>query len=142
MNNKIVGIGVVTGMLGLAIGFFGGAAYAGRDAAADGPWGNFANMTQAEREAMRGQFTGTQPGGVRFNRQNGAQGEIISSAADSIVIKLESGGSQNVYFSSTTGILNTASGTPEDLVAGKKVMVNGMPNTDGSITARVITIRP
>jgi hypothetical protein len=96
-------------------------------------------------------FTMQGPGGSNFNGTAGANkqggagfntGEIISKDNGSITIKLAGGGSKIIFFSSSTEISKSATGSSEDLEIGKNVMVQGTTNSDGSIAAKSIQIRP
>ncbi len=84
---------------------------------------------------MGGQGRGAGRGGAVF-------GEILSKDAQSVTIKIPSGGSQIVLLSGSTNIGKVASGTVDDLVVGTTVTVSGAANADGSITAQSIQIRP
>lgn len=71
-----------------------------------------------------------------------SSGEIISKDENGITLKLQNGGSQIVIISSDTSINKQTSGSKDDLVIGTKITVNGTQNTDKSITAKSIQIRP
>jgi hypothetical protein len=108
------------------------------------------NQGGALTAAARANFAGIR--GSRTGVAVGAgfiSGNIISSDASSITLQLPSGtgstgstGSKIIFFSSTTQISKSASGTASDLAAGTSVSVTGTTNPDGSITAQSIQIRP
>ncbi len=87
---------------------------------------------------FRGGFTGGQQGvGGGF-----AAGEIISKDEKSITVKLRDGGSKIIFLSDSTEIIKPAKGTLNDLEIGKNIVVNGVANSDGSISAKAIQLRP
>jgi hypothetical protein len=111
------------------------------------------------------QFRGTNVGasqsgainrGNRNNAANGgfAAGEIITKDDKSFIIKLntsnqggaansgEQGGSKIILFSDSAEIIKSVSGAVADLEIGKSVVVTGTVNSDGSITAKQIQLRP
>lgn len=149
MNQKMIA-GVVVGALVIGGGsFFGGMKYA--------QMSRGARFTQGA--GPNGQFPG---GGVvgagrtgnaaRFTSGGGAFGTIISKDDSGITIELQGApgatgstqgtGSKIVLVNSSTQIQKSTSGTAEDLSTGQTVMIQGTQNTDGSITAQNIQIRP
>ena len=88
--------------------------------------------------AMRGSRTGAGASGAGF-----ILGSIISSDSNSITLQLPSnGGSKIIFYSNATQISKTASGSATDLAVGTTISVTGTTNSDGSVTASSIQIRP
>lgn len=80
--------------------------------------------------------------GARDGAGNFVGGEIIAKDDKSITIKLQDSGSKIIFFSDSTQITKSASGTVDDLKTGENLMITGQTNADGSITAQTIQIRP
>jgi len=106
----------------------------------------YGGMFYGKRQARTG-FPGA--GGsfqTRINRGNGGNfisGDIISKDNNSITLQIpNSGGSKIIFYSETTQINKSATGTSEDLIKGTSVSITGTTNSDGSITAQSIQIRP
>jgi hypothetical protein len=104
-------------------------------------------MGQGQRQGGVGQnrFGNGQPGmmGSRIgNGANLANGEIVSKDDKSITIKLRDGGSKIIFLSGTTAINKSAAGTIDDLKVGTQVTATGTTNTDGSVSAQMVQIRP
>jgi hypothetical protein len=98
-------------------------------------------------QRMGGDASGMPTGqtGMRRNFGSGAQmaaGEVISKDDTSVTLKLQDGGSKIILLASSTNIGKMAEGTADDLAEGTNVVVTGSSNTDGSMTANMIQIRP
>jgi hypothetical protein len=106
------------------------------------------NLTPEQRQqrlqqmGVAGGFRGTGAGGGNRTGGGFVSGDIISKSDNSITVKLQDGGSKIVFFSNTTSISKSTDGTSADLEIGKTIMVNGKANSDGSVTATNIQIRP
>lgn len=130
MNKKTLIIGAIIIIAALAGSFYGGMSYGKSSGPAAGKQ-NFMN-------------NGQMPRGGGFQNKNGnlTAGEIILKDDKSITVKLRDGGSKIIFYSSSSEIGKFTDGTIDDLKIGKNVIVNGKTNSDGSITAQSIQIRP
>lgn len=128
MNQKII-IGVVAVIIAGGA-FYGGVTYAKSSTPMRG---NFA------------QFTGrTGTAGATGARGMGGfvAGSIISTDASSVTIKMQDGSTKIVLVSTSTPVMKSASGSLTDLTSGTDVVVTGSTNSDGSVTAQSVQIRP
>ena len=126
--------------------FYGGVLY-GKNKNSNGGQNNFANFQNLSPEERQARFqqpgnAATRQGGNRQGGANFTQGEIISKDDKSITIKLRDGGSKIAFFSNSTEVGKFSTTTPDNLLVGESVSVNGTANQDGSITAQSIQIRP
>ncbi|HAU07468.1 MAG: hypothetical protein UW46_C0006G0026 [Candidatus Yanofskybacteria bacterium GW2011_GWF1_44_227] len=121
----------------------GGAFYGGMKYAQAGK-GNFANLTSEQRQ----QFADNAGAGLRNGPSRGSMGagvisgEIISKDDKSVTVKMRDGGSKIVFYSGSTEIGKFTKGVVSDLSIGETVTTNGTANSDGSLTAQSIQIRP
>ena len=130
-NKKII-TGVVAVVVAVGI-FFGGVSYGKGQAAA---------TAQTQGTRGNGQFAGRQAGTRGAGGGGFVIGDILSKDATSITVKLRTGGSAIVFTGSSTQVMKSTAGSLDDLSIGSTVMVQGTPNSDGSVTAQSIQIRP
>ncbi len=69
-------------------------------------------------------------------------GEVIANDATSITLKEQNGSTKIVLLSESSQISKFAEGAASDLAIGTNVMVTGSTNSDGSVTAQTVQIRP
>lgn len=120
--------------------FYGGMVYGQSHGAsrAMGPAG-FANLTPDQRQARGAQFgagTGARGAG------GFSTGEVLSKDDKSFTLKLTDGGSKIIFFATSTSVMKSSAGSLADVVIGEQVSVNGTPNSDGSLNAQGVQIRP
>jgi hypothetical protein len=88
------------------------------------------------------QMMGNTPQGVGRILGGMVSGEILSIENNSLTIKSQDGGSRIIFISASTTINKMAEGNIKDLIIGSNVSINGSSNTDNSINAQAIQIRP
>ena len=130
MNKKIIIVGVII----IGIAFYGGMIYGKSTVPSRG---QFANT----------QFAGNQNGARGINTRNGvnggfASGQIISKDATGVTIKMQDGSTKIVLIATSTQVMKLSSGTANDLTTGTNVTITGTSNSDGSVTAQSVQIRP
>ncbi len=135
MNNKIVAI--VIGALFLSGSFYAGMKYGqGSVSSSQGIGGNF---KQGQFDGISG--NGARPG-TRATSGGIVSGEVLSKDDKSITVKLRNGGSSIVILAPSTSFMKSTAGTLADIPTGKQVIVTGIPNSDGSVTAQTVQVRP
>ena len=120
-------------------GFYGGMQYE----ASKSPLADFQKNGTG---AMRFQgAAGQGAGGGRMAAGNSGGfvvGEILKKDDKTVTVKLSDGGSKTVYIADATTVSKSVDGGKDDLSQGVNVMVQGTANSDGSVLAEVIQIRP
>lgn len=136
MKKNVIGI-VVIGAVVASGAFYAGIQY-GK--------GKSASAAQARFSGMTGGQFGQGGSGARGSRMGGAggatSGVVLAKDDKSITIKLRDGGSKIVFFSTSTQVQKSTEGSVSDIGVGGEVVVLGGANTDGSVTAQSIQIRP
>lgn len=126
------------------VGYFAGTYTGPRGLFFAGDPGGFQNLSPDERAVRFGQA------GARTGRTGGAggvgggfaTGEVIGKDAQGITVKLTDGSSKIIFVASSTSFTKSSKVSVTDVAVGSNVMITGSTNTDGSITARGIDIRP
>jgi len=130
MNKKIIGISCAALIIGIGIGYFGGNAIR-----------PVSTMQNARGNFTAGAFNGTRgTGGV-------AGGGILSGTVakqdeGSITLNTRDGSSHIVLITPATTVQKSVEGSLTDVAVGSTVMVTGSTNSDGSISASSIQLRP
>ena len=91
---------------------------------------------------VAGQGQTRQFGAGRGMHAGSVFGEILSKDASSITVKLAAGGSRIVMLSTSTPVFKMGAGSYNDIVVGANVMVVGSANSNGSVNATSIELRP
>jgi len=115
------------------------------------------SQANSSQTASRGAFAGAQnfagtrgrSGGFGGNGGGFISGQIISKDSQSITVEFRNGSStasasstKIVFLSGSTPIMKSINGTADDLTPGTSVTITGTANSDGSITAQSVQIRP
>jgi hypothetical protein len=134
MNQKTkISIGAV---ILVALAFWAGTAYA-----------NHKNRTArtvmmgGQAQGMRGNFA---VGGMRTGANAGSfvSGTVLSKTDTALTVQNQAGGSKIVLVSSSTAVSKSAQGALTDVAVGSSIVATGTTNSDGSITAQTVQVRP
>ena len=124
---------IIVGVILIGVSFYAGTKYGGSKTPAAG--------------AFSARFAGgvgtTTARGARGGANGGlVSGSVIAKDDKSITIGLSSGGSQIVFYSASTAVMKTTSSSPTDIAVGTQVSVTGTANSDGTLSAQSVQIRP
>lgn len=135
MQKKIIVVVVIVLLCGVS--FFAGTKFGGKAGA-----GKMPSDWQGKGLSAGGPGAGGRLGGGASQKGGMVNGDILSRDDKSITVKMGESGSRVVYFASSTAVTKSAVGALTDLLVGKKVMVVGTANSDGSVTAKSIQMLP
>jgi hypothetical protein len=126
MNTKTISIAVVALIIGGAIGYFAHPASAQTGAFARGGAGTFTGARGAAGAATGGFLMGT----------------VAAEDSTSITLNTRDGSSHVVLLTPSTTVSKYVAGAITDVSVGSTVMVSGTSNSDGSVSASMIQLRP
>lgn len=142
MNSKSIVITVAIALIMGGVGFYGGMAYEKNSLAKSASGrtglngGNYAGRNGGSAS------TGTATGMRGVNGGGFIAGQITAKDDKSITVKDRNGSSKIILYSASATVGKTVDGSASDLATGQSVMVTGTTNSDGSVTAQNIQIRP
>lgn len=137
-HTKHILCGVGAAIIGVVL-FFGGVSY-GKRATPSAGYREFGSMMQGANGGI-GAGTGRTGGVMRFGG-GFTGGEVLAKDAESITVKIRDGGSKIIFFSSSTSVMKSTEGSIQDVAVGQQVTVSGKQNSDGSMSADSIQLRP
>jgi hypothetical protein len=125
--------GIIIAVVLIIIAFYGGSLYGKSQAtaAATAARATFAGRTGAGGFAGRGGAGG-----------GATMGSILSNSNGQLTVQLASGGSEIVFMTASTTVSQSTMLTTSSLTAGENVSVVGTKNSDGSVTATLVQVRP
>lgn len=97
--------------------------------------GGFAGAGGTFSSSTRSRFGGGAGGGLTI-------GQISAVTPESMTLQLANGNSEVVLYSSSTAVTEPTAVSAANLAVGTNVMVAGTSNSDGSVTATTIQVRP
>ena len=122
-----------------------GGAFYGGEAYAKSKTGGAPTFAGRAGQGGQGGANQTGAGGTRRTMMQGAgltDGDVLKKDDTSITLKLRDGGSKIIFFSDTTAVSKTVDAKINDVAVGEHISVVGTANSDGSVTAKNIQIRP
>lgn len=132
MKNIKVIVPIISVLIGLGVGFFGGMEY--RNYQIRNTRGNFQRFVGG-RIGSQGEVNS------QAFRGGAIDGSVISMDDKSMTVKMNDGSTKIVLLSGSTSYSNTVAAAKTDLKAGDSVAVFGTPNSDGSVTASDVQLR-
>ena len=128
LKNKMVTMGVMAIVLMCALYYIG--YQMGKGSATSHQYGTAAGMTGGAGRMRGGMGAGA------------VTGSVLSKDATSMTIQSRDGSSKIVLYSDSTQVMKSTAGTANDVTVGSQITVIGKTNSDGSVTAQSVQIRP
>lgn len=128
MKNKPIVIGVIALIVGVGVGYFGATAFAApaKTASARGAAGSFTGLRAGNQASGAGLLTGT----------------VAAISSGSITLDTRDGSSHVVLTTPDTTVSKSVTGSLSDVTVGSTAIVSGTTNSDGSVSASLIQLRP
>ncbi len=125
MHKKII----ITAGIALAVGF--GAGYG-------------MHSTPARAQDSQNGYAGGSGKIMRGNGNGGGflSGTVVNKDAGSVTLNTRDGSSHVVFITPDTTISKSVNGTMSDVSVGTTIIVSGTTNSDGSVSANLIQLRP
>jgi hypothetical protein len=149
MKNMNLKTKIIIGAVVLVIlSFWAGTAYAnhkksgamGAQSGMTGGRGNYAGGMGGAGGYGGGQGMGGRTGGT--NAGGFVGGTVLSKTDTTITVQNQDGGSKIILVSPETAVSKSASGSISDVAVGSSILATGTTNSDGSITAKTLQLRP
>ncbi|HVW82933.1 MAG TPA: DUF5666 domain-containing protein [Candidatus Paceibacterota bacterium] len=132
MNKNLIVTGAVALIVGAGLGYFGSTAFAKAPA-------------RGAAFAARGSFTASSSAFARGGNQAAGAvlaGTVAAKDAGSITLDTRDGSSHVVLLTPATAVEKTVAGSLADIAVGSAVSVTGSTNSDGSLSASAVELRP
>lgn len=78
----------------------------------------------------------------RVPPQDMISGKVTAMDNQSITLELADGSTETIFLSGTTRIGKVVTGTLNDITVGSSLAVNGIENSDGTVSAQMVQVRP
>ena len=127
-NKKTIGFIVIALIIGIGIGYAGSSAF----------------RPSATAQNARGSFSGMN-GGARGGIGGGGgllSGTVAKEDSGSITLNTRDGSSRVVLITPATTVQKSVNGSLTDVAVGSTIFVTGATNSDGSVSATSIQLRP
>lgn len=125
--------GIVALVVGAGLGYAGATAFA-KSATPSFTGSSFARGGMGSTTGMRGGFGGGSGGLV--------MGTVAAKDSESITVDTRDGSSHVILVTPNTTVSKSVTGTLDDVSVGNTVIVSGTTNSDGSVSASNVQIRP
>ena len=124
-NKTVIGTGAIALIIGIGIGYAGAGMLA----------------HPAAPQFTRGNFNG---GMMRAGGNGGGSlsGTIVKEDQNTMTLNTRDGSSHVVFITPDTNVSKSVGGTIADVSVGSTVIISGTTNSDGSVSASLIQLRP